>query len=127
MNIHSFTKLALCLVIIVFSITASNYLKNSVYRLETELKAINRDIRTDIESIHILNAEWSKLNNPARLRALVAHHISLNPVKPEQIINYSALPFNYESGDAKKTLARKNIAAHAAANRNLKKLAAANR
>ena len=127
MNMQFFTKLALCLVIIVFSITASNYLKNSVYRLETELKAINRDIRTDIESIHILNAEWSKLNNPARLRALVAHHISLNPVKPEQIINYSALPFNYESGDTKKTLARKNIAAHATANRNLKRLAAAHR
>jgi len=127
MNIHSFTKLALCLVIIVFSVTASNYLKNSVYRLETELKAINRDIRTDIESIHILNAEWSKLNNPARLRSLVANHISLNPVKAEQIINYSALPFNYESGKSKKDLARKNIAAHAANNRNLKKLAAAQR
>ena len=127
MNIHSFTKLALCLVIIVFSITASNYLKNSVYRLETELNAINKDIRTDIESIHILNAEWSKLNNPARLRFLVSNHISLNPVKAEQIINYSALPFNYESGESKKDLARKNIAAHAANNRNLRKLAAAQR
>jgi len=127
MNIHSFTKLALCLVIIVFSITASNYLKNSVYRLETELKSINRDIRTDIESIHILNAEWSKLNNPTRLRSLVSNHISLNPVKAEQIINYSALPFNYESGESRKDLARKNIAAHAANNRNLKRLAAAQR
>ena len=127
MNIHFFTKLALCLVIIVFSITASNYLKNSVYRLETELNTINKDIKKDIESIHILNAEWSKLNNPTRLRALVANHISLNPVKAEQIINYSALPFNYESGESKKSLARKNIAVHAANNRNLKKLAAAQR
>ena len=127
MTTNRLTQIALSLVIIVFSITASNYLKNSVYRLENELKSINRGIQTDIETIHILNAEWSKLNNPARLRALVSNHISLNPIKAEQIINYSALPFNHELTESKKDSARKNIAAHAKNNRDLKKLAAAQR
>ena len=127
MNTTRFAQFAICLTIIVFSIAASNYLKNSVYRIEVELKTRNQKIETDAETIDVLNAEWSKLNNPARLKALVADHIALNPIKAEQIINYSALPFNYESGDSKKDIARKNIAAYAQNNRELKKMAAARR
>ena len=66
LNANRITQIALSLVLIVFTVTASNYMKNSVYRLEDELKEINQTIQTDIETIHILNAEWSKLNNPAR-------------------------------------------------------------
>ncbi len=127
MNINRLAQITLSLVLIVFTVAASNYMKNSVYRLENELKRINQSIQTDIETIHILNAEWSKLNNPARLRALVADHIALNPIKAEQIINYSALPFNYESSESRKEIARKNIAELARNNRRLKKLANANR
>ena len=127
LNTNRITKIALSLVLIVFTITASNYMKNSVYRLEDELDGIKQNIQTDIETIHILNAEWSKLNNPARLRALVADHIALNPIKAEQIINYSALPFNYEISESKKEIARKNIAKYAKNNREMKKLANASR
>ena len=123
MTNNGLTKIALCLTLIIFSITASNYFKNAVYRMEDELNSIQQNIQTDIETIHILNAEWSKLNNPSRLRALVADHITLNPIKAEQIINYSALPFKYEAGESKKDLARKNIATYAQNNRKLKKLA----
>ncbi len=127
MNSNRLTQIALSLMLIIFTIAASNYMKNSVYRLEDELKEINQTIQTDIETIHILNAEWSKLNNPARLRSLAANHIALNPVKAEQIINYSALPFTHEAGESKKDIARRNIAAHAQNNRNLKKLVNAQR
>ena len=127
LNANRITQIALSLVLIVFTVTASNYMKNSVYRLEDELKEINQTIQTDIETIHILNAEWSKLNNPARLRALVADHIALNPIKAEQIINYSALPFNHETGESRKEIARKKIATYAKNNREMKKLANAGR
>ena len=127
MNINRLTQLALSLVIVMFTVTVSVYMKNSVYKLENELKQINNNIQTDIETIHILNAEWSKLNNPSRLRALVKDHIKLNPVKAEQIINYSALPFGYEGGESKKDAARRNIAAHARNNKNYRKLANAQR
>ncbi len=122
MNANRLTQIALSLVLVVFTVAASNYMKNSVYRLEDELEQINQNIQTDIQTIHILNAEWSKLNNPARLRALVNDHIALNPIKAEQIINYSALPFDYETGESRKTIARKKIAKYAK-QRNLKKLA----
>jgi hypothetical protein len=127
MNTNRLTQVALSLVLIMFTVAASNYMKNSVYRLEDELKSIKQNIQSDEEAIHVLNAEWSKLNNPSRLRNLVSNHIALNPLKAEQIINYSALPFGYETGDSKKDIARKNIAAYAQNNRDLKKLTAAQR
>ena len=60
-------------------------------------------------------------------RALVADHIALNPIKAEQIINYSALPFNHETGESRKEIARKKIATYAKNNREMKKLANAGR
>ncbi len=102
-------------------------LKNQVQELEKELNAINSNIKTDIKTIHVLKAEWSHLNNPTRLRQLASKHILLNPVKAEQIINYSALPFDYQNGESRKIAARKNISNYATQNKELKKLISAQR
>ncbi len=74
----------------------SSVLKNKVQTLERRLVSINTDIQRDIESIHVLKAEWSHYNTPERLRKLAYDQLSLENAKPEQIINYSALQFNYE-------------------------------
>lgn len=103
-------------------------MKNQVQNLENELASINRNIEEDVKTIHILKAEWSHLNNPSRLRALATKHISLNQVKAEQIINYSALPFDYEQGESgRRLLARKNISNQAERNKGLKRLVKAQR
>lgn len=102
-------------------------MKNQVQTLENELNRINRSIQDDVKSIHVLKAEWSHLNSPSRLRTLANKHILLNPVKPEQIINYSALPFSYEDGESRKIAARKNISNYAEHNKGLKKLTKAQR
>ena len=73
------------------------FLKNQVQDLENELSKINQDIASDMRNIHILKAEWGKLNTPERLRKLAQEYISLDKIKAEQIINYSALPFENES------------------------------
>lgn len=99
-------------------------MKNYVADLEKELNQINQKINDDIKSIHILKAEWSHLNNPERLRSLASKHIALDQVKPEQIINYASLPFDYESDDAtRKMLAQHNIITKAIENKELRKLA----
>ncbi len=99
-------------------------MKNCVEDLEKELVQINSSINDDVRSIHILKAECSHLNSPERLRKLAAKHIALEPVKPEQIINYALLPFDYESdATARKMLARQNINNQAETNRELRKLA----
>lgn len=99
-------------------------MKNQVQTLENRLVSINKDIETDIKTIHILQAEWSHLNSPSRLRKLAEKHILLNPIRAEQIINYSQVPFDYEGGEAdKRMLAQRNISTYAARNKELKKLA----
>ena len=106
-------------------IFATFIMKNRVQDLEKELNRINRDISEDIKNIHILKAEWSHLNNPERLRSLAQKHIDLNPVKAEQIISYAALPFDYEPD--RKMLARRNLNSIAARNKELRRLAKAER
>ena len=99
-------------------------MKNCVADLEKELFQINQKLNDDVKSIHILKAEWSHLNNPERLRNLAAKHIALEPVKPEQIINYASLPFDYEADEAtKKMIARQNVINKAVENKELRKLA----
>lgn len=103
-------------------------MKYQVQDLEIELKNINNGIHEDIKTIHILKAEWSHLNSPTRLRGLASKHILLNPVKAEQIINYSALPFGYEGSESdRRLLAQRNINGYAEQNKNLKKLVKAER
>ncbi len=106
-------------------IFATFIMKNRVQDLEKELAQINHNINEDIKTIHILKAEWSHLNNPDRLRSLAQKHIDLKPVKAEQIINYAALPFNYEPD--RKMLARQNLNNIAARNKELRRLAKAQR
>ena len=102
-------------------------MKNKVQSLEKELAQINETIKDDVKTIHVLNAEWSHLNSPERLRELAAKHIALNPVQAEQIINYSALPFDYERDESNRRIAaQKNISNKAEQNR-LKKMARAQR
>ena len=106
-------------------ICATFIMKNQFQDLEKELNRINSNISDDIKTIHILKAEWSHLNNPERLRHLALEHSQLKPIKAEQIISYAALPFDYEDG--RKMLARKNINNIAIKNKELRKLAKAQR
>ena len=92
-------KTAISILWVMFTLVIGSYyfvLTNDVQNLEKELAQINRDIENDIRDIHILEADWSELNNPERLKTLAGKYISLDFIKPEQIINYSALPLEGE-------------------------------
>ena len=102
-------------------------MKNQVQNLEKELARINRNIQDDVKTIHVLNAEWSHLNSPARLRKLASKHTKLNPIQAEQIINYSVLPFDYEADESnRRMIAQRNINNRAEQNK-LKKVVRAQR
>ena len=61
------------------------YLKHEVTNLEDELKLLNRSIVADREAVHVLNAEWSHLNNLNRLEDLAKRHLKMQPTNPRQI------------------------------------------
>jgi hypothetical protein len=60
--------------------------------LDDRLAQLNRQIRDDREAIHVLRAEWSFLNQPARLEELARRHLDLKPVAGAQIAGTGAIP-----------------------------------
>jgi hypothetical protein len=78
---------------------------------EAELRQINRQIEANREATHVLEAEWSYLNDPTRLADLARRYTDLAPVTPSQIADFASLlprlpdtpPFNrgeHEGGGA---------------------------
>lgn len=61
------------------------FVKHEVKDQERRLNALNAEIQRNQETIHVLRAEWSYLNDPARLRALSEKHLGMHPVMPNQV------------------------------------------
>lgn len=49
-----------------------------------QLAVIHHDIRKEEETLRVLQAEWSYLNQPDRLEKLVSAHLALEPMKGRQ-------------------------------------------
>jgi hypothetical protein len=67
-------------------------IKHRVIALESRLNEINRGIARDLQAIHVLRAEWSYLNEPARLRELAKRHLGMEPASGRQFGTLAALP-----------------------------------
>lgn len=67
-------------------------LKHEVQSLEDRLAEINRQVGDDRQAIHVLRAEWSHLNDPARLRDLNARLLGMAPPRPGQIVELADIP-----------------------------------
>jgi hypothetical protein len=63
-----------------------------VQSLEDELAQVNRDILRQQETIHVLRAEWSYLNEPSRLAELNRRHLTLAPLSADQMMRIEDLP-----------------------------------
>lgn len=68
-------------------------LKYKVQALENELVARQEQVVRDRAAIRVLQAEWTYLNDPERLRRLSAEHLGFGPATPRNIADISALPF----------------------------------
>jgi hypothetical protein len=72
--------------------TALFVLKYEVQGLEDELAARQAKINGHARAIHVLEAEWTFLNDPDRLRRLGARHLDLAPVPPARIVPIGLIP-----------------------------------
>ena len=68
-------------------------LKQDVRQMEDDLRATHRDILEQQEAIHVLETEWSYLNNPAKLSDLAERHLGLQPIPAARIVRLEDLPF----------------------------------
>lgn len=66
--------------------------KYQVMALEKNHKHAVKSIAEIKESIHMLKAELTHLNDPARLQKLSSTHLNFGALKPSQIVTISELP-----------------------------------
>jgi hypothetical protein len=71
--------------------------KYNVQLKERELRDVRRQIEANYSAIHVLEAEWSYLNDPLRLADLARRHTGLVPTTPGQISDFAALPPRIEN------------------------------
>jgi hypothetical protein len=70
-----------------------------VRTLEQEIAETQRDILRDQEAVHVLEAEWSYLNSPARIAALAERHLGLAPIPAERVVGFEDLPLPGAPGE----------------------------
>ncbi|MEI6557264.1 MAG: hypothetical protein WCO00_02570 [Rhodospirillaceae bacterium] len=63
-----------------------------VQSLKDEKIALERQIVNEQDGIQVLKAEWSFLNDPARLEQLAASYLALKPIVATQIAGFEVLP-----------------------------------
>ncbi len=56
------------------------------------IKALKVELRQEAETINILRAEWSHLNQPDRLKRLAERYTELVPLRANQIVTVNNLP-----------------------------------
>lgn len=61
-------------------------LEHETRGLEREIARHQRAIAEETENMRLLNAEWSSLTRPDRLRALAEQHLGLSTLKATQIV-----------------------------------------
>ncbi|MCC9620236.1 hypothetical protein LPB41_00920 [Thalassospira sp. MA62] len=74
--------------------TGTYWVSHQVERLEKQYANIQSDILAEQENIHVLEAEWSYLNNPERIERLSQQYLSLRQIDVVQMANIDSLPQN---------------------------------
>ena len=71
--------------------------ENKVDSLRGDLKTVNKKILKHKEDIHVLEAEWSYLNRPERLRKMAGKYLMLDDIALSQIQNIDNIPLKSDS------------------------------
>jgi hypothetical protein len=69
------------------------HMKHVVEKQERKLKDTTQQVGQVKESLHVLKAEWSYLNEPQRLQKLNEKHLKLEPLDPSQVVSLPSIPF----------------------------------
>lgn len=86
-------------------------LKHDVQTKEDQLARLNRKIKADQTAIHVLQAEWTFLNNPDRLRDLAARHLpDLRPMTSDQVLPMDAIPMRGSASPGRTVLSQSSRA-----------------
>ena len=82
---HKFINFILVVTLLVSAFILYS-LEHTTRGIEREIARYERGIEEETENMRLLNAEWSSLTRPDRLRALAAQHLGLSTLKARQIV-----------------------------------------
>ena len=91
--------------------------KYEVMQQEDTLASLYKEIADDRDQIRVLDAEWSYLTRPERLKRLAGRYLDLAPFGAAQIVDLSALPERPGAPAALVTVTSAGAAAQPAATR----------
>ena len=74
-------------------------IKYEVQDLEVDVANLNRSIERERQSIHVLLAEWSHLNDPARIQELAREHLGLGGISAGQVAEIEQIPMRIDTPD----------------------------
>ena len=81
-------------------------MKYEVERLDEQFAALQRKLMQQEEMLQVLEAEWTFLNRPERLKELAARHLDLKPVAVRQLTAIDTLPFRPTAQQQQQTAAQ---------------------
>jgi hypothetical protein len=94
-------------VVLASSFGAAMFLiKHEVQVREAWLGTLRQEILASQQSIQVLRAEWSYLNQPVRIEALIRRHMDLRPTETAQIGDIDTLPVHFNIAVARATVAQ---------------------
>lgn len=82
---------ALCLLLAIALAVTLLTVTHRVQGLEEELGGLRTGITAEEQKIHVLQAEFSFLTEPERLRRLASAHLGLAPIEPAQLVTLPTL------------------------------------
>ena len=94
-----FLNVLACGVLIGSAVYAYSIKYETIYRAE-QIAKINHQIKSERDAIGVLRAEWGYLTRPDRLQTLSDKYLDLQATKPDQIVEFSALPDRAQKVDS---------------------------
>jgi cell division protein FtsL len=82
---------ALCLLLAVALAVVLLTVTHRVQGLEEELGSVRNEIAAERKKMHVLQAEFSFLAEPERVRRLAGAHLGLVPIEPDQLASFATL------------------------------------
>ncbi|MFZ4763130.1 MAG: cell division protein FtsL [Alphaproteobacteria bacterium] len=74
-------------------------ISNKVHHLEKQKRMILADVQHHEENRRVLQAEWSYLNEPARLESLAKRYLGMQAVNQQKLVFVGSLPARSTNND----------------------------
>lgn len=79
------TTFLLLVVLLLINIFSLFWVKYHVIKVKKQSQKVQREIVRDLEIVHVLQAEWTYLNQPQRLQYLANKYLNMQTITVTQI------------------------------------------